>query len=59
VKTASADEVGMEAGFAACLLGGSFASSLGLAFGVMRVTLRLMAATTRREFSGPGLSPLR
>jgi hypothetical protein len=64
VKPTSADELGMEAGFVAILLAGSMALCFGLAFGVLRVTLRAMAAagvtaTTRAELTGTGLPPLR
>jgi len=45
VQPTSADELGMETEFAAGLVGGSIALSFGLAFGVLRLTLRTMAAS--------------
>jgi len=45
VQATSADELGMEAEFAAGLVGGSIALSFGLAFGLLRLTLRTMAAS--------------
>ena len=45
VEPTSADVLDMEAEFAAGLVGGSIALSFGLAFGVLRLTLRTMAAS--------------
>jgi len=45
VQATSADELGMEAEFAAGLVGGSIALSFGLAFGVLHLALRTMAAS--------------
>jgi len=45
VEPTSADVLDMEAEFAAGLVGGSIALSFGLAFGVLRLTLRTMGAS--------------